>query len=503
MATSVGLILRSKKTKDNYNEYGIDPNIKEIPGDEVCVLYLGGNGSRSNRIANGYLKPLELQVTDVFKQDIPLYAVKYDFDKEGDMGTDALNKFIRQGDNQSIYKHYNERKRHIYLNRHNIKHQINSNLDAFFKDGKLLPLDALQFDYVKIYIDSEDKSRKISGKLSRALKKIGYEEPVNDEDKYIRRKFASELLLALQKIGYDEFTAKLITSKLMLSCLGNYIEQLRYIDDAFKKIMLPRISKDGKRLPLEEAMKRIRKLNIVAHCHGGFVAQQIEAKTYDKMLELGYSVSEVKQILSQLLIVAHAPAYRPDKINSHFLAFKTAFDTFKDITPDNWLRRIVDFRVQKDIKHLMKNSLSTMEHEWLKNGPIFLGEKGGNLFLVAQGFEFGDDGDGGVGANSQEHNNTRYYRILGQTDEGYMLNLIARNVIRNGIANSLAQTDDKFIPLPINADLIKWNDKESRSIRPFKDMERDGEEFMKVVYEIARENKDVYHKNAFQMGIEK
>lgn len=477
MATSVGLILRSKKTKDNHNEYGIDPNIKEIPGDEVCVLYLGGNGSRSNRVANGYLKPLEIQVTDVFKQDIPLYAVKYDFDAEGDMGTEALEKYIRQADNQSIYNYYNGQRRHIYLNRHNIKHQINSNLGAFFKDGKLLPLDALDFDYVKIYIDSEDK--------------------------YIRRKFAEELLRALEKIGYDEFTAKLITSKLMLNCLGNYIEQLRYIDDAFKKIMLPRISKDGKRLPLNEAMKRIRKLNIVAHCHGGFVAQQIEAKTYDKMLELGYSVSEVKQILSQLLIVAHAPAYRPDKINSHFLAFKTAFDQFQDIMPDNWLRRVVGFRVKKDTKHMMKNSLSTMEHEWLKNGPIFLGEKGGNMFLVAQAFEFGDDGDGGVGASSQEHNNTSYYRLIAQTDEGYILNLIARNVIRNGIANSLAQTDDKFIPLPENADLIKWNDNESLSIRPFKDMEQDGKEFMKIVYEIARENKDVYHKNTFQTGMEK
>ena len=120
MTSSAKVILRSKKTKTIDNEYGIDPDIKEIPGDEVCVVYLGGNGTITDKAANGYIKPVELQAIDVFSQDIPLYAVKYDFDKNDESGARRLYEYIRQGDNKSIHNHYT-RTRYVYINQRNIK----------------------------------------------------------------------------------------------------------------------------------------------------------------------------------------------------------------------------------------------------------------------------------------------------------------------------------------------------------------------------------------------
>lgn len=465
MTSSAKVILRSKKTKTTDNEYGIVPDIKEIPGDEVCVVYFGGNGTITDKAANGYIKPVELQVINDFLQDIPLYAIKYDFDKNDESGARRLYEYIRQGDNKSIHNHYT-RTRYVYINQQNIKHQINDNLISFFKNDELLPVDKLKLEFVKIYIE--------------------------DDNKETKEKFSGELVKALQKIGYSLRDAKIIRSKIMLNCSVNRLEQLRYIDEIFTKVMLPRISDNGQRLPLDKALKRMRKLNIVTHCFGAYVVQQIEAKTYDKMKELGYSQKEIKQILSQLLVVAHAPAYRPEKIMSHFLGFRTAIDPFDDITPDNWFRRIMKSRINKDNKYMMQNSLSVMEHEWLKKGPIFLGKKGGNLFLITQGFEL-NDGEGDV-VNQKEHNHAGYKRIEKQTDEGYILNLIARNVLKNGIANSLAQNDGDFIPLPQDADLIHWSDEKSKLIRPFEDMAKDGEEFMKEIYDIALENKDTYHQ---------
>ena len=56
-----------------------------------------------------------------------------------------------------------------------------------------------------------------------------------------------------------------------------------YIKDIFDNTILPRITaSDGNnRLPLRQARENIRHLNIVAHCHGAYVAVQLE-KLMDK-----------------------------------------------------------------------------------------------------------------------------------------------------------------------------------------------------------------------------
>lgn len=105
-------------------------------------------------------------------------------------------------------------------------------------------------------------------------------------------KHRAEVLISQAKI--DEIVQK--------ATIDEYNPQ--YVDSLFEKAILPRISSlNGKeKLSVEEACKRIRKLNIVAHCHGAYVALKLEEKMQAKMNELGYSNEERKQIQSQMLV---------------------------------------------------------------------------------------------------------------------------------------------------------------------------------------------------------
>lgn len=82
-----------------------------------------------------------------------------------------------------------------------------------------------------------------------------------------------------------------------------------YIKDIFDNTILPRITaSDGNnRLHLRQARQNIRHLNIVAHCHGAYVAVQLEKLMDKKMNELGYSPEEQLKIKSQLLVLAYNP----------------------------------------------------------------------------------------------------------------------------------------------------------------------------------------------------
>lgn len=472
MVSSAKLILRSKLTKSN--QYGIVPDVEKIPSDEVCVLYLGGNGTKTDekssgeQKANGNAKIIEQQVINDFPDNIPIYAVKYDFDEKDSGGDRDRHRFIFESNIPTI-RSYHTKSKEVYLKKQNIKSQIKNLIPFFLIEDKLLSLPELEkkLNLLKIYV-------------------------TDDYDNTIQE-FSDELIKTLKKIGYNNNDAERIRTKILLNCAGNHIEYTQYIDELFKKTLLHRFSDNGKRLSLQDAMQRIRKLNIVTHCHGAYVAQKLADKAYNKMQELGYSQQEIKKILSQLLIVAHAPAYNPTKQDAHFLGFMSAFDNdaFSN-TPYNWVREYIGHKRSQDQKLMMRNSEKNMHHEWLKNGPIFLGKNGGNLFLVAQGFEFGEY-DGGYGAHPSEHSNTNYIKMPEQTDEGFVLNLIARNVLRNALKNSLNQ-DREFIPLPKNEDLIKGVDKESKLIRPFSEMERDGQDFMRRVYEIAKDNVKFFHK---------
>ena len=162
----------------------------------------------------------------------------------------------------------------------------------------------------------------------------------------------------------------------------------RYVDDLFDKALLNRISdKNGKRLSTDEACAKIRKLTIVAHCHGAYTFLKLEEKMQKKMQELGYSAEERAKIQHEMLCVAHAP-YAPLGVSKSTM---------------------ISFASAQDLKINHHNNFETEIRAMSKNNEVMLSYfpgKQGELFLTPS-----------MGEDVEEHNflgRTGYYGSVGK-----------------------------------------------------------------------------------------
>ena len=69
--------LRTQKTDDNPYGYA---KVNNIPADEVCVLYFGGDGATTDKAANGYAKIIKDEILADVDPSIPVYSVTYNFE---------------------------------------------------------------------------------------------------------------------------------------------------------------------------------------------------------------------------------------------------------------------------------------------------------------------------------------------------------------------------------------------------------------------------------------
>lgn len=83
----------------------------------------------------------------------------------------------------------------------------------------------------------------------------------------------------------------------------NYSRNIKNLE---KRIFLPLVSRDGKRLSLEEACKNVRQLTIFGHCRGTNIFKNILEELNKDMLELGYSQAEINKVFNQLFLIAYA-----------------------------------------------------------------------------------------------------------------------------------------------------------------------------------------------------
>ena len=383
--SSAEIGLRVQKSSANPLGY---LHIDKIPSDEVCVVYLGGDGATDDKAANGYAKIIENEILEDIKNKIPVYSITYNF--------------------------------------------------------------------------TENKKD-----ISRRLEYIKHRRDVLSDKKRIQR--------MISKAKEEDYNP-------------------RYIDTLFEKIILPRISvSNGKeKLPVDEACKRIRKLNIVAHCHGGYVALKLEDKMQQVMKNIGYSSEERKRIQSQLLIVAHAPACPLGISKSQFVSFRSIYDL--DIPkPDGWFDSYIYKRVGEERTKFYGEQYNqkkeASENRWFDFSPCYFAGKQGNLFLIKQKYEWNDD-DGPFLINKEEHNDVHYLDEKRsdekQTKDGKMLADIARNILKNGIANSLAQ-QEKFLPLPPLEELILSDKKEEheKESKNFQIMKQNGRAFRQEACDYA------------------
>ncbi|MBR6355812.1 MAG: hypothetical protein IKR92_03050 [Alphaproteobacteria bacterium] len=237
--------------------------------------------------------------------------------------------------------------------------------------------------------------------------------------------------------------------------------QPQYITTLYHKILQPRISLlNGKgRLPLEEACRRVRNLTIVAHCHGGYVVSELEKKMRADMKRLGYNLGERKQILAQLLTVAHAPACALGVAKSQMISFMTVEDIEwpKSVTQrvnNNFLNNYLCERKRENKFHqqcLMNgDEQGAAKHRAFNLPPCYFAPQQGNMFLI-QEKSIKKNRDLFM-VNNAEHNDIAY-GYGGKSEDGILMTMIAKNIIQNGIKNSLRQKDG-FTPLPKLEDLI-------------------------------------------------
>ena len=325
LKSSISLGQRVDKTENN--PFGFK-KIDTIQPDDICILYLGGDGTLTDKQANAYLSSTQKLLEDNLSQEdfqkVSLYAPVYNFGEWDD--------------------------RYLVFN------------------GNLARTKLMQ-----------DYHRKI--KISKLL----------NEDTL----------------------------------------HPRYINQLFNQVFLPRISdENGEKLSTDKACRNIRKLNIVAHCHGAYTFLKLEEKMQQKMAELGYSVQDCSKIQRQLLCITQAP-YAPLGVSkSTMISFASAKDD--------------------DVSHY-NNFETEIRRMSINNDVLFsyFPGKQGELFLVPS-----------MGDAVDQHNFIGYDpKQQGLSPEGQALTIFIGNAIVNGVKHSISNSEEL---LPSTKELVCGSNKNAQ-----------------------------------------
>ncbi len=236
----------------------------------------------------------------------------------------------------------------------------------------------------------------------------------------------------------------------------------QYIEEAFNKLLLPRISilNGKKRISLNEACRRIRMINFDVRCHGGYVAFKLEEKMQKEMVKLGYNKDEMKKIQSQLLFVAKDSAAPTDHLKSAWVCFNSVRDTVYPNSPDgrlsnNLFNNYLYNKIKEDKQHFQAiidgNEKRAADLKEFNLRPCLV-ENQGNMFLIKQRYPYPKNDVFQVDENNIEHNFNGFYDSS-QTPQGQMMCHIRKTVIVNGVKNSILQ-QNKHEPLPNLRNLV-------------------------------------------------
>ncbi|MBP3546540.1 MAG: hypothetical protein J6K16_05350 [Alphaproteobacteria bacterium] len=185
----------------------------------------------------------------------------------------------------------------------------------------------------------------------------------------------------------------------------------KYVKDIFDRLILPRISKTNgtEKLDAEDAAQKIRKLNIVAHCHGAYTALMLEEMMQQKMQELGYNKEDREYIQKQMLVVAQSPYCPLGVSKSTFVSFFSSAD-METSHYNNFERAVQSIRKSEKI-------------------PLsyFPGNRG-ELFLAHE-----------MGEGADEHNYWGLQTNSAMSEDGANLIKTEARVLVNGVEGALSR----------------------------------------------------------------
>ena len=186
----------------------------------------------------------------------------------------------------------------------------------------------------------------------------------------------------------------------------------KYVDVLFNQLLLPRISdENGKKRPLKDAQRYIRNINFFAHCHGGYTFLKLEEKLEEKMLSLGYTDIERKQIFDNLFCAAFAPFAPMGASKSQMVSFVSADDD-----------------VIRQYNHAEFHIRNMAKEGRFQLG--YLPKKQGNCFIVSE-----------LSADSNSHNFSGLGKKRGNlTYQGFILMDIMKSTLLSAVHSSIQKT---------------------------------------------------------------
>ncbi len=260
---------------------------------------------------------------------------------------------------------------------------------------------------------------------------------------------------------------KKIISEMPQENREEYLEP-SYIKDIFNQEILPRISANNNqniRVSEVKAKRNIRRLIIMGHCHGGFVALKLEEMMQNKMQQLGYK--EKDKIQKQLLIMAYSPDCPLGVSKSQMISFSSAMD------------------FQTNHGSTLKNFLQDYDF-----GVAFFPKRKGNIFMCTQIDKAGIEGNPPKvyvaipveewyentikRKSSKEEDGKEREKNLGEHDFlgfsecqnmskcSLKMMSYANTILKNALLNSLEQTEGHFKPLPSVRDLATETPKQKK-----------------------------------------
>lgn len=421
-------------------------SVTSIPGDEVCVVNFAGVGIKDDELGRKLGHFIANDVLQGFN-NVANYFVVYNFGFESES-------------QQKILK---------------IQRQI---VFDKYKQNIILPKPTTTEENLNLYITEKNFDavfRRVVAPLLKEKSNLTIKYIVDGDIPTIKSLLDKNLAVITKKLNFTP-TETINTIRLHKRNVFSYQKYYvpEYLDMLFEKILLPRITDDnGKRLPIDTAKRRIRKITFLAHCHGGYVVLMMEEKLKSKMQDLGYSQDEINQILSQMLTIVLNPACPLGVAKSKFISFMSMYDNTVD-RPRNWISEYI-----QNLKNKRKN---------LK--PGFLTDTNGNVFFVNNRFGLLRPSHT---PSFDEHNNAHFFNE-NLTSDGKMLMNIAHNIVISGIKNSLMQ-DSKFTPLPEIDELILDGKQDKKWSKMFDKMKQNGNDFMTAVYKYATKSikSNIFH----------
>lgn len=336
--------------------------IDEINPDQTCVIVLGGDGAKTDRATNAYIRDIQKYILQPMDLDVSIYGVVYDFSENEDTSASRY----------ALFKRYRQ--------------------------------------------NTCGPSRR-----DEILSKDIHENQLNP----------------------------------------------KYIEKLYKTLIEPRISRKlgNERLKIsqEQASINIRKMNIVAHCHGAFVALKLEEMMQQKMTELGYSKDERNMIQSQMLVIAHSPACPLGCSKSQFISFISARDLnpndMKVTSSSNLMNNYLRNKMREDMRYtddILEGKQPTKDNFSLD--VSYIPGKQGNAFIAKQKYPYGEEV---FMVDEREHGT--FLPDADQTKDGNILLGLSTYALINGVENSLQQKD-KLVPLESVKELVfpKDIDKKTR-----------------------------------------